>query len=243
MKEEVALARSEIYRLLSMALGYPDRELMTGLSEASFISQFTECAKKLPSYGSIKRFIQSLETSIKRYGDNIFPTIISEYLALFGQDHEPKCSLYELGHLSRGPLFMNTGILADIAGFYRAFGLEVADGSKDRVDHISIELEFMYFLALKEAFILKNGEQSNLKVCIEAQKKFLLDHLGRWAGIFHERIKVNTNSSFYCQLTRLLDKFVAQDAKTLGIKPEKIKRDQFKLDDVSERGKSWCGGC
>ena len=229
MKEETPLARSQIYKMFSTVLGYPGEELKACLSGALFISQLTENAKKLPSYHIIKGHIQLLNTSIKSYGDNIFPTIISEYLDLFGQDQEPKCSPYELSYLARGPLFMNTGSLADIAGFYKAFGLQVADGNKDRVDHITVELEFMHFLTFKEAFALKNGDHRNLKVCREAQRKFLQDHLGQWTRAFQEQVNVNSNSSFYCEITKLLDKFVSQDSKIMGIKPEEIKRDQFKL--------------
>ena len=154
-EEEVALARSQIYKLLSLALDYPGEPLKASISDGLFISQLTESAEKLPSYDLIKKYIQLLKTSIKKYGENISSAILAEYIDLFGQNYKPKCSPYELEYLSRGPLFMNTAVLADIAGFYKAFGLQVANDSKERVDHISIELEFMYFLTFKEAFILK----------------------------------------------------------------------------------------
>jgi DMSO reductase family type II enzyme chaperone len=223
MKEEVALARGQIYRLLSTALAYPGEKLQTALLDGSLVSQLNESAEKLPNYQIKRKYIQSLAASIKKHGDNVFSAIISEYLDLFGPDHKPKCPPYELVYFSRGPLFMNMAVLADIAGFYRAFGLEMADGSKDRADHISIELEFMHFLAVKEAYTLRNGQHNNLGICRDAQRKFLYDHLGRWTGVFHNQVKRNTKSGFYYEMTKLLNNFVAADSKILGIKPEKIK--------------------
>lgn len=235
---DVAFARSWIYKLLSMAFGYPGDEFQVSLVDDSFLSQIRESAEKLPGY-RLADPIKSVGASIEKYGNRIFLDITSEYLNAFESKQDGKCSPYELSYL-RGPLFMNTGELADIAGFYKAFGLEVSDGDKDRVDHISIELEFMHFLTLKEAFALRNNNSGGLEICRDAQRKFLEDHLGRWTYAFREQVKRNGNSNFYYQLGRLLDKFVSSDCKLLGVKTIRLKRGQS-LHEPNYAEEARCG--
>ncbi len=220
-----------------MAFGYPGDELQMGLVDSSFFSQFAEGAKGLPSYG-LGGPIKSVRAATEKYGSHIFSDIVSEYQALFGSGPNSRCPPYELSYLT-GPLFMNTGQLADIAGFYKAFGLEAAEGKKDRPDHISTELEFMHFLALKELFALRSGKPKEQEICRDAQRKFLRDHLGRWTNVFSRRIEREGNSDFYYELSRLLDGFVGSDSKMLGVKVEKIKQDQFESDEAQED--SSCG--
>ena len=42
--------------------------------------------------------------------------------------------------------------MGDIAGFYKAFGVELSKDIHERLDHLSVEFEFMHFLAYKESY-------------------------------------------------------------------------------------------
>jgi hypothetical protein len=75
--------------------------------------------------------------------------------------------------------------LADIAGFYRAFGFEV---SGERPDHIVPELEFAALLCAKEAYARICGEEEGAEVCAEARRKFMSEHLGAWLPQLSQRI-------------------------------------------------------
>ncbi len=232
MNSETIVARSNFYNLLSIAFGYPGDELKEGLMDNSFTSQLMKNSKKIDGY-NLKSYIKSLQSITQKYGKNVYPKVSSEYRSLFSPEHKGTCSPYEAGYL-KGPLFMNTGELADIAGFYNAFGVQVSEGNKDRVDHISLELEFMYFLTLKEAFALQNQNTEHVELCKDAQRKFLIDHLGRWTGVFHEVIEKKGDSKFFLNLSQLVDKFVANDSNKLGIRPERIKLDQLLENTVDE---------
>ena len=70
--------------------------------------------------------------------------------------------------------------LADLAAFYHAFGLEVAEDAGERHDHLCLELEFMCVLAAKEAYAHEHQlDAEQLAQCRDAQKTFLREHLGR----------------------------------------------------------------
>ncbi len=75
--------------------------------------------------------------------------------------------------------------LADIAGFYSAFGMAV---SKDRPDHIVAELEFMTVLLLAEAEAREAGDRERAEIAADAARVFLRDHLGTWVTAWAARV-------------------------------------------------------
>lgn len=122
--------------------------------------------------------------------------------------------------------------MADIAGFYRAFGFQVGGLVRERPDHLSVELEFLYVLCLKEAYAREKGTAEQVEVCQEARAKFLQDHLGQWIGLFAQSLERSTaersaspeEDSPYLFLARLTEAFIRADADGLGvvIKPRQL---------------------
>jgi TorA maturation chaperone TorD len=82
----------------------------------------------------------------------------SEYLKIFGNIVGTQCPPYETQYHG-AHIFMQAQELADIAGFYRAWGLDLSEQAKERVDHIWVELEFMSYLAFKEAYAAQKGDE------------------------------------------------------------------------------------
>ena len=103
--------------------------------------------------------------------------LISEYDRLFRAN---EVWLYSTEHLAKNE-FQRSNNLADIMGFYRAFGLE-PDG--DRPDLLSCEFEFMHYLIFKKLHAshpLESEDSADAKeksfICLDAQKKFFTEHL------------------------------------------------------------------
>jgi DMSO reductase family type II enzyme chaperone len=107
--------------------------------------------------------------------------------------------------------------MADIAGFYRAFGFNLGGEVRERPDHIAVELEFMHTLALKEAYALENGTPEQVEICQAAQAKFLEDHLGRWIGLFAQAVAHNAPDTLFTPLAQFTADFIRTDADRLGI--------------------------
>lgn len=116
----------------------------------------------------------------------------STYLDIFDRGGR-RASLYETehGHM-RG---MGKGNeLADIAGFYLAFGVSIdSQRVHEAVDHVAVELEFYGLLLLKEHHLDGAGDVEGVAVVRDARRKFLLDHLGRFAGSIAARPEVQGN--------------------------------------------------
>lgn len=77
--------------------------------------------------------------------------------------------------------------IADAAGFYKAHGLCLAPEG-ERADHVSVECEFLSFLAFKEVNALHLNKLDLANECAEAYVKFLQEHLGRFALAFAEKL-------------------------------------------------------
>jgi hypothetical protein len=74
--------------------------------------------------------------------------------------------------------------MADVAGFYRAFGVEPGGERPERPDHVSIELEFVALLYRKSLVALAAGDSENADVCCMAREAFVRDHVGWWMPTF-----------------------------------------------------------
>lgn len=122
-----------------------------------------------------------------------------------------------------GSVYLETGgalmgeSTVDVRRRYREAGLDLA--LKEVPDHISIELEFMHFLACKEAQAVHDGDASGADACRGKQKAFLSDHLGRWISEFAERIAEHASSGFYRKLGAAIKAFIPSDLKALEAGP------------------------
>ena len=113
--------------------------------------------------------------------------------------------------------FRQSQELADITGFYRAFGFTLGGAVRERPDHVAVELEFMHLLAMKEAHALLNGLREHAETCEAAQAKFLGAHLGTWIDLFAQSLKLNRATGIYPPLADFTADFVKADAARLGV--------------------------
>lgn len=120
--------------------------------------------------------------------------------------------LYESNYFSEN-VFKEFQRLADISAFYKAFGLRIAANTKEKLDHISLELEFMYYLLLKEIYAIENNNVEHLEICRDSQRKFFTEHLGKWAIKFCERLQKYSKSDLYKKVGTALLSFLEQEHK------------------------------
>jgi TorA maturation chaperone TorD len=140
-----------------------------------------------------------------------------ELRRVFGHNLSPDCPPYET-HYGQGGVFRKTQELSDIAGFYRAFGVEAAQRDR-RPDHLPVELEFVSLLCVKQARAVSHGKADRARLCREARARFLRDHLGRWLGPFAAAIETKVPGGYYALLARSLASLALWDAGSLGVDP------------------------
>ena len=102
----------------------------------------------------------------------------------------------------------------DVRNTYREEGLDI--GLKEAPDHITIELEFMYFLIHKEVEAIRISDSVTAAGYLKKQRVFLETHLGAWVSEFANNVEANAQTSFYKNLARLTKSFVEEDLESLS---------------------------
>lgn len=141
-----------------------------------------------------------------------FPELISEKESLIREyDHLFRVKeiwLYGSEYTSEHE-FQRSNNLSDIAGFYKAFGLEI---DNDRPDSLEAELEFMHYLIFKE---VKAPDKEKARICADAQKKFFSEHLSPMAVKIAQKIIAETGNNFYKTAAGDILEFFAEEEKLI----------------------------
>jgi TorA maturation chaperone TorD len=217
-----ALQRAAVYRLLGGAFVSPTPLRLEELALAA--------ATALTTTGG--RLRDHLARFAGAAGEADPSAVANEHAFLFGR--QVRCSPYESAYSGLSPFGDKSARLADVAGFYQAFGLSPAAAQPDMEDHIGAELEFMSALALKEAYALAENEAAGLEITRRAQVAFLTDHLGRWAERFAREVEGATALAFFTAAASLLVLWVQTEIDGLGATPGRVAApDDLAPDDAA----------
>ncbi len=213
-----ALARSYLYSFLSRGFAYPTedglREIKTGAASRELRNASTCLGEGLSQ--SVEPLCEALEKEIAplelRDLEGGYNRIFS--MGLLCPHHE---TFYASAHV-----FMKSQDMADIRGFYGAFGFRLSEKEKELADFIGTELEFMHVLCFKEYHATERGEKEKADLCREAQAKFLEGHLGTWVHAFSKALSASAHMDYFITLGRLLAEFVDFDCQYLGVTPKRV---------------------
>jgi DMSO reductase family type II enzyme chaperone len=235
-----AIARSFLYRFLAQAYQDPTVEGWGRIVEANCHDLLQSAVHFLAA--TAPRVEQAAAALFSQLKPELFECFLGAYLAAFGHAARGRCPLNEIeyGDIKADPLFQPHR-LADLAAFYRAFGLEVAEDADERHDHLCLELEFMCVLAAKEAYALEHQfDVEVLSVCQEAQKRFLRDHLGRWTPAFARRLARMAMDNPLGSLANFTRAFIEAECARFGIP---FGSEDLLLRPVDEAAESLCNSC
>ncbi|MCR4300072.1 MAG: molecular chaperone TorD family protein [Sulfuricaulis sp.] len=178
-----------------------------------------------------------------------------EFDRVFGLLVSRECPPYETEYCPQTFSVYRSQQLGDIAGYYRAFGLEPSHQSPERHDHIALELEFMAWLNTKTLYAWEQGDEDNASLCRDAQVSFFRDHLAWWTtafalalrqkadGIRDERDLTSPPKSFQGAIGAFLAAFVPAERGVLGIAPPTTLTAVNVLASVEEGDAKGCETC
>jgi len=155
-----------------------------------------------------------------------------EYDRVFGLVIPKECPPYETEYYPSKETFARSQQMADIAGFYRAFGLEPSSRRPERPDHLGLELEFMAFLLMKQRLAFGDSKAAEWRqVCERTQLDFFREHLAWWLPAFATGLGRKAAGGYLGALARVFAALVAAERGRLGlpaparpVQPELIER-------------------
>ena len=159
---------------------------------------------------ALSKFFQML---MSKLDEKKKENIRNEFVNVFGHTLSKQIAPYALEHLKNSDVFFRTQKLADLNGFYKAFGMEVE--SIERADHISTQTEFLSFLLLKELLAVQNDLHDEKEVCEKAFADFNNDHFLDWVEMFAENLATHVDGGFYPVAGRFLQDFLIKEKSQL----------------------------
>jgi TorA maturation chaperone TorD len=203
-----ALERAARWRLLSLCFAVPDRDTLTEVEALAHALR-----QRDPRPDRIDALLAALADPDER------DRVEAEHHRLF--DGEAPCPPYE-GGWEADP-FRSVRALADVAGFYRAFGAAARGPAAERADHAGCELEFLSFLTARAVALADAGDGSGAEVCRDAEEAFLRDHAGRWLPAFFGAVLRQTTSAVLAGLAALGETAVREELERRGLEPEPLR--------------------
>ena len=188
--EKTAIPRSQGYELFSLLLSSP-HDLDTKSKLHGGIPSTTGLPYSLDLSDLANKFIGRDLVELKK-----------EYSGLFeiGNEGPPAPIREDLF------LLQQAGLREDLIRFYDYFGYTLGEKYQWQMDHLSIELEFMYFLCFQE----RNLTEDRLSYQL-AQLDFSTRHLSNWIPNFQSTLKRISSDDLYTKIVVELNKFIEND--------------------------------
>lgn len=146
--------------------------------------------------------------------------LAAEYACLF-LGNGP-CSLHETAYGDGRRMNGRPVELADIGGFYSAFGMEPSASDPDLPDLLPTELEFHSILLVKQAYTVSRRLREQRDITEQAARIFLEQHLGRWVHAFAEGVSAHAALPVYRELARAVCEAVTVECRMMGVRPQPV---------------------
>ncbi len=217
----IAETRGAAYGLIGYGFQFPESKRVATLNEPARWASWPGVLEEMDEPTATRLAV--LREVLRKVADPLDGAASIELSAwqdrfneLFGHAVRGKCPPYELEY-GRSEIIQQASELADIAGFYAAFGMELSADLDDRPDHITVECEFMSVLCAKEAHAIGEGLAENVEICRKAQRDFLRDHLARWFPAFARRVQDADPEGYLGALAAFSAAHISADCRRLQI--------------------------
>jgi putative dimethyl sulfoxide reductase chaperone len=144
---------------------------------------------------------------LKLSEEELVSELALEYTRLFlgpGKHVSPHASV----HLPEGGGSLYGAPTAAARRFIESTGARYRPDYRGLPDHISVELEFMQQVVLAEAEAWDSQDPEQARKCLSIEKEFLDTHLAGWVPVFCEKVCLQAELSFYCQMAKMTEKFL-----------------------------------
>jgi TorA maturation chaperone TorD len=198
-QRDVAMQRSHIYGLLATFYRQEvTSELLKQIKDPQFLGVFSDLGLELG---------QDLFQESEEF---ILEEMALEYARLFlgpGKHISPHESV-QLPEEEGGTSQLWGAPTVKVKKYIEASGLEYQSEYSGLPDHISVELEFMQHLTLREAQAWEEEGRKGSEFYLKIEKTFIEEHLTHWIPIFCEKVMKETEMPLYKSMAALTKKFI-----------------------------------
>ncbi len=189
--------RADCYKLFAACFCEPEKVLFKEETVLENLEKLLEkvCPTAVKYSQTMNDFFEQAESE----------ALAIEYAALFLGPFELKAPPYASVYLENQRKVMGESTMETLR-LYQEAGLK--QDSNEPADHISIELEFLYYLISSELEADLEENQSQADFFLAQQRKFLNQYLGRWIYPFCESIKKETKAGYYHSLADCVASFI-----------------------------------
>ena len=216
-----ALARAVVYRALSIGFQPATDARLACLGARSGYPILVAALRHLDAREAGTDVLQRAAAALIDLTPDAIAAADATFWHLFGHTTRGQVCPCETEY-GRDDGFHQPQQLADISGYYLAFGLRFGADPDIRADHIACECEFMDFLSRKEAWLANNaarGDQAgeSLITTRQAARTFLRDHLASFGCAFGARVASEDPDGYYGAFGRVLLAFVQSECRRVGV--------------------------
>lgn len=196
LKEKI---RGDGYRLLAACFYQPQKETFI---EEEFFKTLEGLLR--PASPDAAAHAAVMEKAFLKYSEE---DLLVAYAKLFVGPNELLAPPYGSVYLDGEKMVMGDSTMAAIK-MYEDQGLSMDGEFRNLPDHITVEMEFMYYLIFKETEALEKSEWDRSLDFIKTQELFLDQFLNRWVKPFCDKIKQGTDNEFYTSLADCVSVFI-----------------------------------
>lgn len=190
--------KANVFKVLSMLYKQPTDDLQY------YLTHLKISVKKV--YPHLIDIVEQLENYYLEKRANLTDLQV-EHAKLFVGPFDVLAPPYSSVYLNEGRAVYGESTL-DALNMYHKAGIDMATDFKDLPDHISVELEFIYFLY----FQYREKEDYQYVKHIEG---FIVDHLVKWVKPFTIKIEERASLPFYQLLSEILFQVVTRETVEL----------------------------
>lgn len=224
------VARGRTYNILSRSLSYPwNRKFFR---PKTLLEPLDICLLEDGDWTRVKAVVSGLG---KYFPKMAVKQAQAEFVRVFGHAVSQECPPYEMQYGTEGGVQSQTDILIQVGGFYETFGFEMPKiRGRERVDHISVELEFMSYMCFREAYAIENDhDERKIAILRTGLKKFMRNHVGRWTPLFCLFASRKAERGLYRDIIELLSIFIKNEVDLMGVEPVKVEEPEYRTMSYS----------
>jgi putative dimethyl sulfoxide reductase chaperone len=193
--QDRAGARSALYRLLAHSFNFPTLDFYKLVDSGEFFATVRSILDAIPHLESA----QSTEDKLSGVTAD-FDEFCAEYVRLFDVGSgrgKPPCPLYG----GEYPIRPRLDVMEELVRFYGFFDLALSQQDRELPDHLSVELEFLHYLAFRESEALERSADPSPYQ--RAQADFIERHAGQWVPVMRGKLETQTPLPFFAGLVGL----------------------------------------